>query len=171
MDDKKLNNASFDVKQRLSGERLKYLLRIASYAPLSLFAAANPQDALRDIKPLIDIPDMSFYIYWGLISAAVLLMAGVLFFVLKRLWENRKRNMAKYYLEQLKAIDWRDAKASAYAATKYGRLLATDDRRKELFEQLLPLLEKYKYKKEVEAADEETRRRFNLYVQVVDESI
>jgi hypothetical protein len=158
-------------KNQLGKDFSKCLPRAVLYASPSLLAAASPQDELRDIKPLIEIPDMSFYIYWGLISAAILLIAGVLFFVLKRLWENRKRNMAKYYLAQLKAIDWRDAKASAYAATKYGRLLATDDRRKELFEQLLPLLEKYKYKKEVEAADEETRRRFNLYVQVVDESI
>ncbi|HHD72438.1 MAG TPA: hypothetical protein ENL02_00740, partial [Epsilonproteobacteria bacterium] len=62
-------------------------------------------------------------------------------------------------------------KASAYTATKYARLLATDERRRELFEQLEPLLEKYKYKKEVAHVDEETLNQFNLYVQVADESV
>ena len=128
-------------------------------------------EQLRDIKPLIPIPDSSIYVYWGLIALAAALALGVLFFVIKNFWERRKRNKAKLYLEHLKAIDWRDSKKAAYEATHYGRLLATDERRKELFEQLLPLLDRYKYKKEVDAVDEETLRRFNLYVQVVDESI
>jgi len=137
----------------------------------------NPQTTndigsqLRDIKPLLEIPDSSFYIFWGLVIFGTLVVAAALYFAIRKYLQYRKANLAKKYLEKLKAIDWRDPKASAYAATRYGRLLATDDRRKELFEQLLPLLEKYKYKKEVEAVDDETINRFNLYVQVVDESI
>ena len=126
---------------------------------------------LKDIKPLLEIPDNSYYIYWGIIIVGSLLLLGILFFILKRLWENRKINLAKGYLEKLKVIDWKDAKHSAYEATHYARLLATDDRRKELFSQLEPLLEKYKYKKEVEAIDQDTLNKFNLYVQVADESI
>jgi len=126
---------------------------------------------LRDIKPLLEIPDSSYYIYWGLISFAILLVALLLFFVAKKLWENRKVNLAKGYLEALKKIDWNDTKRSAYEATHYARLLATDERRKELFSQLEPMLEKYKYKKEVDAVDQDTKNKFNLYVQVADESV
>ncbi|RRS30857.1 MAG: hypothetical protein P794_05630 [Epsilonproteobacteria bacterium (ex Lamellibrachia satsuma)] len=126
---------------------------------------------LKDIKPLLEIPDSSYYIYWGLIIVGSLLLLGILFFVAKKLWENRKINLAKGYLEKIKAIDWKDAKHSAYEATHYARLLATDDRRKELFSQLEPMLEKYKYKKEVEEVDQDTLNKFNLYVQVADESI
>ena len=75
------------------------------------------------------------------------------------------------YLLKLKQIDWKDSKRSAYEATHYARLLATDERRIKLFGQLEPLLEQYKYKKEVELVDTDTRNRFNLYVQVADESI
>ena len=132
---------------------------------------ATINEQLRDIKPLMEIPDSSYYIYWGLIIFATLLIASVLFFVGKKLWENRKVNLAKGYLASLKSIDWKDAKRSAYEATHYARLLATDERRKELFSQLEPLLEQYKYKKEVEEVDQETRNRFNLYVQVADESV
>jgi hypothetical protein len=131
----------------------------------------NISAQLRDIKPLLEIPDSSYYMYWGLIASAILLAIGVLFFVLKKLWDNRKINLAKGYLEALKKIDWKDTKKSAYEATHYARLLATDERRKELFSQLEPMLEQYKYKKVVDALDADTHNKFNLYVQVADESI
>ena len=131
----------------------------------------NISAQLRDIKPLMEIPDSSYYIYWGLIIFASLLAAGILFFVLKKLWDNRKVNLAKGYLEALHSIDWVDTKKSAYKATHYARLLATDERRQELFSQLEPKLEQYKYKKEVDAIDDETQKLFNLYVQVADESV
>ena len=131
----------------------------------------NISAQLRDIKPLLEIPDSSYYIYWGLISFVSLLLLGVLFFVLKKLWDNRKINLAKGYLEAIKKIDWADTKKSAYEATHYARLLATDERRKELFSQLEPMLEQYKYKKEVNDIDTDTRNKFNLYVQVAYESV
>ena len=131
----------------------------------------NLTEQLRDIKPLLEIPDNSFYIYWGLIGFFTLLVAAALFFAVKKLWESRKENLAKKYLAELKKIDWNDSKASAYRATKYARLLAVDERRRELFSQLEPMLEKYKYKKTVEDIDQETRNQFNLFVKVADESI
>jgi hypothetical protein len=128
-------------------------------------------EQLKDIKPLLEIPDNSYYIYWGLIIFAGLLLLAILFFVAKKIWDNRKENFAKGYLAKLKEIDWKDTKKSAYEATHYARLLATDERRIKLFGQLEPLLEQYKYKKEVETVDTDTRNRFNLFVQVADESI
>jgi hypothetical protein len=131
----------------------------------------NLSAQLRDIKPLLEIPDSSYYVYWGLIIFATLLLLGILFFVAKKFWENRKINLAKGYLEAIKKIDWKDSKKSAYEATHYARLLATDERRKELFSQLEPMLEQYKYKKVVDTIDVDTQNKFNLYVQVADESI
>ena len=132
---------------------------------------ANVNEQLRDIKPLLEIPDSSYYVYWGLIGFGIFLALAILFFIAKKLWDNRKINLAKGYLEAIKKIDWLDTKKSAYQATHYARLLATDERRKELFSQLEPMLEQYKYKKEVEAIDQDTRNKFNLYVQVADESV
>lgn len=132
---------------------------------------ANINEQLKDIKPLLEIPDSSYYIYWGLIDLAIFLVVAILFFVAKKLWDNRKINLAKGYLESIKKIDWNDTKKSAYEATHYARLLATDERRKELFSQLEPMLEQYKYKKEVDEVDQDTKNKFNLYVQVADESV
>jgi len=131
----------------------------------------NLTGQLKDIKPLLEIPDNSFYIYWAVIILATVIGLTTLYFVAKKIWENRKINLAKGYLTKLKAIDWENSKQSAYDATHYARLLATDEHRLELFSQLEPLLEKYKYKKEVEEVDQDTLNRFNLYVQVADESI
>ena len=134
-------------------------------------ADVNLTAQLKDIKPLLEIPDNSIYLYWGLIILAVLIVLVLGYFVVKKLWRQRKINLAKGYLEKLKSIDWHDTKKSAYDATHYARLLATDERRKELFSQLEPLLEQYKYKKEVNEVDQDTLNRFNLYVQVADESV
>lgn len=131
----------------------------------------NLTQQLRDIKPLLEIPDSSYYYYWGLILFVLLLVLFILFFIAKRIWENRKVNLAKGHLQALKQIDWKDTKKSAYEATHYARLLATDARRKELFSQLEPMLEKYKYRKVVDEIDEVTYNQFNLFVQVADESI
>jgi len=131
----------------------------------------NISAQLRDIKPLLEIPDSSYYVYWGLIVFATVLGLAILFFVAKKWWDNRKTNLAKGYLSALKQIDWKDSKKSAYEATHYARLLATNERTKEIFSQLEPMLEQYKYKKTVDAIDPETRNKFNLYVQVADESI
>ncbi len=126
---------------------------------------------LRDIKPLLEIPDSSYALYWGLILSVSLLIVGLVLFFAIKIWKNRKINLEKGYLEVIKQIDWLDSKKSAYEATHYARLLANDEKRKELFTQLSPMLEQYKYKKEVENIDEETQKLFNLYVQVADESI
>ena len=126
---------------------------------------------IRDIKPLIEIPDNSFYIYWGILIMGIVLISGIIFFLFLNWWRVRKTNLAKSYLEKLKEIDWKDVKSSAYRATHYCRLLATDERRKKLFEQLNPMLDRYKYKREVNAIDDETMKYFNLFVQVTDESL
>ncbi len=128
-------------------------------------------EELKDIKPLLEIPDNSYMIFLGLIIFGILLALGVLFFAIKKFLEHRKANLAKKYLVKLHAIDWKDAKESAYTATHYARLLATDDRREELFAQLEVHLEQYKYKKKVESVDEQTLKQFNLFVQVCDESV
>jgi len=126
---------------------------------------------IKDIKPPVEIPDLSWLGYWLLLILGVAVLAAAIFWAWRIAKGFRKARKEKAYLDALHRVEWSDPKKAAYAITKYGRLLATDDRRKELFEQLLPHLEKYKYRKEVGSVDEETRRRFELYKQVCDESL
>ena len=131
----------------------------------------NATMQLRDIKPLVEIPDSSVYLYWALILLAVLLIGVVGYFLITKIRQIKKINMEKRYLEMLDSIDWNSPKKAAYKATYYGRLLAQDERRQELFSQLLPLLEKYKYKKEIDLADEEMIQQFELYKKVCHGSV
>lgn len=131
----------------------------------------NLNAQLRDIKPLVDIAEYSAYLYWGLIISGLILVSGLLYALYRYMDFGIKVNKEKSYLEILDAIDWSSPKKAAYRATKYGRLLATDERRVELFSQLLPLLEKYKYKKETEEVDRETRQQFELYKKVCNGSV
>lgn len=126
---------------------------------------------IADIKPPIDKVDISFYIYWGIIVFISFLVILVLFFIIRKILQNRKENKTKLYLEALENLDIQNSKEFAYKATLYTRLLATDERKKELFSQLEPLLEKYKYKKEVTSIDEETLNKFNLFLQVANGKI
>jgi hypothetical protein len=132
---------------------------------------ANITAELRDIKPLMDIPDSSYYIYWGLMAFGILLALGLLVWSLQYLWNNRQINLEKKYLDLLKEIDWKESKEASYQATQYARLLATDENKLLLFEVLEEKLVAYKYKKSVEAIDEETMKLFNEYIEVCNGSI
>jgi len=127
---------------------------------------------IKDIKPPVEINDYSFYLFIFLVVVGVVAVIFLGWFLIKKINLKRKENRAKLYLEALNNIDWSDPKAAAYKITKYGRLLATDEKRQEIFAHLLPLLNQYKYKKEVNSkVDSKTLREFELFKQVCDESI
>ena len=129
------------------------------------------EDKLRDIKPLLEIPDSSYYIYIGLMLLVSLFLLTIIVFLVKKFWKSRKVNMKKVYLKELKALDWAETKKSAYLATELGRKLATEERTEEIYQQFVSLLERYKYKQEVPSIDDETLQKYNLLVHVLDESI
>lgn len=126
---------------------------------------------LRDIKPLMEIPDYSYYIFIGAVALVVFVVSLLLYFLVRQWWHNRKTNLKKLYFQQLKAVDWQDSKKSAYKVTELGRYFSQDKRCDEIYRQLLPMLEAYKYKKEVPSADSETLNQYNLLVHVIDESL
>ena len=128
-------------------------------------------DELRDIKPLLEIPDNSYYIYLAIVGVLAILVLSIIYFLVKRFILNRKESQEQKYLKRLKSIDWSDAKSSAYLVTYLGRKLAKDSRSKEIYSQILPLLEKYKYRAEVPSVDDETLKQYELLVHVLDESI
>ena len=121
---------------------------------------------IRDIKPLLKIPDFSIYFFVALLVVSALL-ALVLFWWVRR-WMGSRGSVDPRigWLEKLERIDFSDPKRAAYTMTKYGRLLAEDKRRQEIMAQLVPRLEKYKYKKEVPPLDEETIRFMKLFIEM-----
>lgn len=123
---------------------------------------------IRDIKPLVEIPDYSFYIFITIVIftiVAILILAIYLF----KFFKSKQKSKEREYLEILKNIDFKDPKESAYKITKYGRVLAKDERSREILNDLIVKLEKYKYQREVPKFDEESRKYYRLLLEVLND--
>ena len=126
---------------------------------------------LRDIKPPVEIDDISRYLYAGVILLAAVILVAALYALYRQVRSLRRTNLRKRYLEQFRSIDWSHPKEAAYTATRLGRLIAQDDRQKELLAQMIGHLEPYKYKKEVDALDATTRAQVDLFLKACDGSL
>lgn len=117
---------------------------------------------IKDIKPLVQIVDYSLYIYYGLIFLGVLLVGlGIYLFV--RL---KQTNKQKEILYKLKSIDFKDAKKDAYTITALSKELVVDEQLEQKSQELNFLLQKYKYKKDVPPFDDETMKKFELFLEL-----
>ncbi len=125
-------------------------------------------EKLRDIKPLVEIPDFSFFLYLLFIIVATTLAAVVVYFLI-RLMGRKKKDRRAEILARLRNLDLNDAKKTAYELTKYGRYIVTDESRARLYEDLVRKLTRYKYKKEVPPLDEDIKRQIRLFLRVNDE--
>ena len=132
---------------------------------------ANTTEQLRDIKPLVQIEDYSFYLYVGMWIAIVLLVLALIYWLVMLYLKSRKVNLEKVYLERMDAIKWDSPKRAAYEATEYGRHLANDERRLSLYHDMVSALEKYKYRADVPAVTKEDKRTFEIYKKVCRESV
>jgi len=122
-------------------------------------------EELRDIKPLVEIGDYSFYLYLGLIFFVTAAVAAMVYWII-RLIGQKRTDRYREILRQLRALDLEDSKKVAYAITKKGRYLVRDSSRLRIYEELLRRLARYKYKKEVPPLDEETRRYIELFLKM-----
>jgi len=129
------------------------------------------ENQLRDIKPLLEVPDYSYYVVLGGLSLLLLVALLGVVWIVRRLLQARRKSQRERDFEALQSVDWEDAKRAAYQVTFLGRRLVHDRRSREIFGQLLPMLEPYKYKREVPRVDTETLKLYNLLVHVIDEQI
>ena len=124
---------------------------------------------LRDIKPLLEIPDYSYAIFLALALFMGLLVLSLVLILLRKFWIKRKIDMKKVYFERLKNVNWQRTKEAAYEVTFFGRYFIDEQRVEEIYKQLIEMLEPYKYRKDVPDIDEETLKQYNLLVHVIDE--
>jgi len=132
----------------------------------------NISNQLKDIKPLLEIPDNSYYIYWSLIGFSILISIIIVFLIIKKLLSLRTTNQNKNYLLNLIELEQTDSKKFAYNATHYARLLSDiDEELRDIFIKLEEDLIKYKYKKVVDNIDEDSLKIFNHFVEVANGKI
>lgn len=130
----------------------------------------NPEDIkIRDIKPLLEIHDHSIYLFFALVTISLIVILGTMYLLL-RWYKNKKRiNIRKNTYNNLVHVTLDEPKKAAYEITKYGYLFKSDSQRNnDMYHNLVDRLEKYKYKKDVEAIDEETKSYFELYKGMID---
>jgi type II secretory pathway pseudopilin PulG len=128
-----------------------------------------PDIPLHDIKPLVEISDYSLTMLIVLIVVGLIVLAGASV-LLWRLWKRRNEaNARRDAFEALEAVDFADAKHSAYAITKQGLVFADDSARcREAYDALVARLAPYKYKKSVEPIDDETVSYYQIYLGMID---
>jgi Flp pilus assembly protein TadB len=112
---------------------------------------------LRDIKPLIDVPDNSMMIII-LATIALILSALLIIWWIKQPKRRRKRRLSKKELakERLRLINFDDTKDAVYTFSQDMRVLADDEKRDEL-EKFIDKLEIYKFKKDIPPLSGEDR--------------
>jgi len=136
---------------------------------LSQSMSSAPDIVLHDIKPLVDITDYSIYYFSALVVVVVAVIIAALFFGWKYWTHKNHYSLRKEHSQLLHNIDFSNPKAAAYAISKYGYTFRDDDRRHfEAYENLLARLAPYKYKKSVDAIDEETRGYYDIYIGMID---
>ncbi len=130
----------------------------------------NPETIkIRDIKPLLEIHDHSIYLFFALVVIALIIILGSVYLLLKWYKNKNRVNMRKATYKKLLHVNLSEPKSAAYEITKYGYLFQGDSQRnREMYHNLVQRLEKYKYKKEVEAIDDETISYFELYKGMID---
>jgi len=118
---------------------------------------------LRDIKPIVAVPDHSLWFLLALLAAGVLLLSALLFWVLKR----RRKRVAPARAEALKrlqSLDFDDTKSAVYAFSLLGHFVTTPET-EHAFKELLRELEPHKFKKEVPALDEGVRAKLRDFIE------
>jgi hypothetical protein len=124
---------------------------------------------LHDIKPLMEVPDNSAVVLGIIIIIAALLIGGGFYLLYRFVRSRQTLNLRKVHFDALGKIDFSDSKKAAYAITDHGRIFADDSERlHEAYDNLVVRLNRYKYRKRVEAIDEESRSYYKIYLGMID---
>ncbi len=99
---------------------------------------------LKDIKPIVEIPDNSLIVL-GIISFIVLIALSLLYLLVKPKRRKRKKpTQRELDLQKLKNIDFSNDKDIAYTFTTLANEFLDD----EVYNKIVSKLEVYKYKKD-----------------------
>jgi ribosomal protein S10 len=123
---------------------------------------------INDIKTIVEIPDFSIYLYYGALVICILLILLVVFFTYKFLKPKPKSKKYEYYTK-LKNLDFNNIKQTAYDISKYGRLLAIEERQIRLIDELCDELAMYKYKKNISVSlSNDIKTKFHIFLESID---
>jgi hypothetical protein len=117
---------------------------------------------LRDIRPIVDVPDHSLWLFTALVAGALLVLALLVLWFLRR----RKKQIdpkREEALKRLLVLDFGDTKSAVYDFTLLGHYVATPET-EDRFRALLAELEAYKFKKEVPPLDAPIKAKMQAFI-------
>jgi len=117
---------------------------------------------LKDIKPIVAVPDHSLWLLITLVAVGILLLALLLFWLLKRHRKGRDPKRAEA-LKRLQALDFSDTKSTVYDFSLLGHFVTTPETESS-FRALLSELEPYKYQKSVPALDAALETKLRSFI-------
>ncbi|WP_457744180.1 hypothetical protein [Sulfurimonas sp.] len=124
---------------------------------------------LHDIKPLLEIHEYSLYYFIAIIVIITLIAIGLSYLGFRWYKNRHKFNIRAEHYRLLKKVDFSQPKKAAYDVTFYATTFKDDSQQHvRAYENMLEKLEKYKYKKEVDAFDADTIHYIELFEGLID---
>ena len=118
---------------------------------------------LRDIKDIVEVHDNSLLMLIFLIAGIVMLFAMAVYIYRHRRVRRKKPAPKELALQNLKNIDYDNAKEAAYTFSVDGYLWVDEENAKE-FESIEKELLPYKYKKDTPQLDTAVKERMQRFI-------
>jgi hypothetical protein len=120
------------------------------------------------IEQLVEVPDISIYYLFGTLILIVLTVYFTTKLILKKFNIEEKREK-EALIESLRGVDWSDGKNSAYTITEIGRKVSKTDRSRAMLDDIVELLEQFKYRKDgSEPISDSLRQKVELFCEVAE---
>ncbi len=127
----------------------------------------NEIKELRDIKPLVDVPDHSLWLFALVVFATLALIGGLIYYYKKpKRRKRRKATKRELAISRLKNLEFDDTKDTIYTFSKDIQFLANKEQLNK-FKAFLDELELYKYKKDVPSISSEDRERMREIIKEI----
>jgi len=108
-------------------------------------------NGLKDIKPLMSVPDVTIYYFWGLIILFILSISIIFYFLFKNSHYRikKRKNLSllqkELALKKLLNLNYKDSKSCVYDFTIASSYLVKNEETKILRDKILKKIDKYKY--------------------------
>jgi len=120
-------------------------------------------EQLRDIKPIVMIPDYSLYYLFALIAFVLVLIAIIIYKYKSKIRKTKQPSEKELLLEKLNNLDYTNTKEIAYSFSVDCKHFL-DEQNQEKYDEIEKKLIQYKYKKEVEPLSKELEQNIKEFI-------
>jgi len=118
---------------------------------------------LKDIKPIVEVPDSSLYILLAIVGFILSLIAIGLYKYFTRIKKTKTSTPKQLALKRLKNLNYTKTKEVVYSFSVDGSLFL-DEKNRDQFDAIEKELEQYKYKKDVEPLSNEIMTKIKEFI-------